>query len=40
MTNDDLADRIEARYGRRPDGTTLCIYRRGMVSHSLEGRRA
>lgn len=39
MTNDELADWIEARCGRRPDATTLWNYRRGVVSHSLEGRR-
>ncbi|WP_291423081.1 TniQ family protein [Deinococcus sp.] len=40
MSNAELADWIALRAGRRPDATTLWMYRRGVASHSLEGRRA
>lgn len=38
--NEEMRDWFEARTGRRPDGTTLWIYRRGMGDHSRAGRRA
>ena len=39
LSNEQLADWFEAQIGKRPDATTLWIYRRG-VSHSRLGRRA
>ncbi|GMA15875.1 hypothetical protein GCM10025871_22060 [Deinococcus metallilatus] len=40
MSYAEMADWVEARVGRRPNTTTLWIYRRGVDSHSREGRRA
>lgn len=40
MTNAEMADWVEARTGRRPDRSTLWMYRRGVDSHSMKGRRA
>lgn len=39
LSNTQLADWFEERIGKRPDATTLWIYRRG-VGHSQAGRRA
>jgi TniQ len=40
MTNVEMADWVEERAGKRPDRSTLWMYRRGVGSHSVEGRRA
>lgn len=40
MTNVEMADWVEARIGKRPDESTLWMYRRGVDFHSLEGRKA
>ncbi|MFC6618038.1 helix-turn-helix domain-containing protein [Deinococcus radiophilus] len=39
LSNEQLADWFEAQIGKRPDATTLWMYRRGG-SHSHKGRRA
>lgn len=38
-SNVELADWFERRIGRRPDPTTLWMYRRGVTSHSIQGRK-
>lgn len=40
MTNAEMADWMEARTGTKPNRSTLWMYRRGVDSHSLDGRRA
>ena len=40
MSNMAMADWVEARTGQRPDRSTLWMYRRGVESHTTEGRKA
>ena len=40
LSNVQMADWMEERTGKRPSASTIWMYRRGLESHSTEGRRA
>lgn len=40
MTYEQMADWVENLIGRRPSKSTLWMYKRGLESHSREGRRS